>query len=303
MTHFVCAVIVPAEVGGELTLTPTEFPTLYGDSAKEAKASESLKEYLTKALKKFDENDDVPMYVKFTKEQAIAKSRQNTEEYKNGPIYREYLADPSAYRVKYAWNKDHIDYIENEFPKMLEWTDEEHHAYFVKRYDDVDDEGNIYSTYNQHSRLDWWTIGGRWEKAYRDRQGETVRDTAAALRVFIADAQDPEEIEKLNTVYDRVQEAATRARLGEISYSDYEAVSDELLKCAAYAPWWFASHYVIPTTDDDCKEDFEWLARGRVGWFGSFTEDETELEWSKKMVARLEELPEDSQVYYLDCHI
>lgn len=122
-------------------------------------------------LAPYNENMEVASYVKYTKKQAIAKVRKEIEDYKHD-LYAEFLADPEAYKEKAkktAFNKEryksHINYLENEFPKRLNWTDEECYEEEAKWYKDddmIDADGNLLSTYNPKSKWDWYEEGGRW---------------------------------------------------------------------------------------------------------------------------------------------
>ena len=133
-------------------------------------------EDLEELLMPYDENMECEPYVKYTREEAIAEVRREIEQYKN-TTYAEYVADPEAYKKKYDYaNPRHFDYLENEFPKRLEWTDEECFEDMKKWYDeeDIDEDGNIYSTYNPKSKWDWYVVGGRWSKNLKTKNGEEV---------------------------------------------------------------------------------------------------------------------------------
>lgn len=115
-------------------------------------------------LAPYDENIEFAPYVLYTKEQAIAKVRSEIEDFRNG-IYKEYLEDPVKYKENWGHLKTHIEYLENEFPKKLNWTDEECYEDIAKwkREDGmVAEDGSILSTYNPKSKWDWYQIGGRW---------------------------------------------------------------------------------------------------------------------------------------------
>lgn len=114
-------------------------------------------------LAPYDENLVFKPYVEYTKEEAIAKVRKEIEDYKNG-IYAEYLKNPEEYGKKYGRNTDHIEYLEDEFPKKLNWTDEQCYDYIKQDYtpDMIDKDGNILSRYNPRSKWDWYEVGGRW---------------------------------------------------------------------------------------------------------------------------------------------
>ena len=133
-------------------------------------------------LAPYDESITYPPYIELTKEQAIAKTRKEIEDYKNG-LYAEYLADPIAYEEK-CDNKKHLEYIKNEFPKRLNWTDEECYEEQKMWYgeDMIDEDGNLLSTYNPHSKWDWYTIGGRWTGSLVTKEGrETNTDYVSEI--------------------------------------------------------------------------------------------------------------------------
>lgn len=122
---------------------------------------------VSELLAPYNENIELAPYVLYTKEQAIVKVRSDIEKYRDS-TYKEYLADPVKYKEKFGHNKNHIDYLENEFPKKLNWTDEECYEEIArwKREDGiVAEDGSILSIYNPKSKWDWYVIGGRWSNA------------------------------------------------------------------------------------------------------------------------------------------
>lgn len=125
-------------------------------------------------LAPYDETLEYAPYIEFTKAQAIAKVREETEDYKN-TIYAKYLADPEAYEAEHN-NEDHINYLREIFPKQLEWTDEECYQDKRKWYDDdmVDDEGNLLSTYNPNSKWDYYSVGGGWKNGLITKEGKAT---------------------------------------------------------------------------------------------------------------------------------
>ena len=84
-----------------------------------------------KQLAKYDENLELPMHLYMTKEQLINEKRKEIEEYKKN-YYDVFLQDKDAYLAN--CRKEHADYIENEFPKHLNWTDEQMYEDAVKYY-------------------------------------------------------------------------------------------------------------------------------------------------------------------------
>ena len=122
-------------------------------------------------LDPFDENIEMPRYIKKTREQAIAESRSEFIQYEKN-TYAEYIKDKEAYR-KTTNNKAHLDFLENEFPKRLKWNDEEHFQNTAVWYDDdyKDEDGNLYSTCNPKSKWDWYQLGGRWSGMIKIKDG------------------------------------------------------------------------------------------------------------------------------------
>ena len=100
-------------------------------------------------LAPYDENIVYAPYVKYTREGAIAKVRKELEDYKESWIYKEYSANPAAYKEKHKDNPGHLNYLENEYPRRLQWTDDECYEYLAQDFneDRKDDNGNLYSTY------------------------------------------------------------------------------------------------------------------------------------------------------------
>lgn len=136
-------------------------------------------EDLEELLMPYDENMECEPYIKYTREEAIAEVRREIEQYKN-TTYAEYVADPEAYKKKYDYrDSGHFEYLAKEFPKRLEWTDEECFEDMKKWYDEesIDEDGNIYSTYNPKSKWDWYVVGGRWSNGLKIKDGRSV-DTA-----------------------------------------------------------------------------------------------------------------------------
>jgi hypothetical protein len=135
-----------------------------------------------KQLAPFDENLETPRYVKYTKEQLIEKAKKDMEDYKNG-LYAEFLANPEKYKSECRNNLGHINYIENEFPKKLNRTDEEIYQDEIKGYDDdeIGTNGEIFSTYNPKSKWDWYVLGGRWSGLIKLKEGASGKSGRGSL--------------------------------------------------------------------------------------------------------------------------
>ena len=124
-------------------------------------------------LEPYNENLEVP-HIK-TKEEHIAEVREEISRYEK-TLYAKYLADPEKYEAK-TNNKNHLNYIKNEFPLRLKWTDEECYQEAIALYDKdkINKDGSTNETYNPKAKWDWYVSGGRWDGMLRlkDRNLET----------------------------------------------------------------------------------------------------------------------------------
>lgn len=50
-------------------------------------------------------------------------------------------------------------------------------------------------------------------------------------------------------------------------------------------------------------KDGEWIQKGQMGWFGTSHDEVTPEEWDEKFMTMLEELPDDTLLTIVDCHI
>ena len=135
-------------------------------------------------LAPFDETIEYEPYIKYTKKEAIQSVRKDIEDYKN-TRYAEYLADPKGYEEKCS-NPNHIQYLREEFPKKLNWTDEQCYEYKKEYFEDnmIDEEGNLYSTYNPNSKWDWYVVGGRWRGKLINKNGKLTDEDYVSELVF-----------------------------------------------------------------------------------------------------------------------
>lgn len=271
MTHFIGAVIVPAAIPTSyatktVTVGPLEFPRQEPNAI--------LNEYLTGALERFDENFEVPRFQEYSRAELIAKERADIKHYAE-TVHATYLADPAAYGVNRRM-PEHIAYLRDEFPKKLTWTDDECYAQGIQWYDqeDIAADGGVWTSTNPDGKWDWWTIGGRWEKEYAERQGETVTDLITVLNETLAALARGDQL--------RPEPAAG------------EQLEDEDRKL----PWWFPQNIVTPEGDS-----FTWTEQNQVGWFGMRSDGTSETDWIQQAIALLEKLPADSTAVYIDFHV
>jgi hypothetical protein len=233
-----------------------------------AVAEHGIEGALADALEKFDENKETERYVKLTKEQAIEAERQSLIDYRDG-LYAEYLADPAKYAADRK-NGAHLTYISEEFPKKLEKLDDDEFLYAEairwESESSIDENGGITSTYNPHSKWDWYSIGGRWSKAVLNTTGVVHHPAKEITPTWTEEAWDE------NT-----------------GGTDYLRKRD-LDVC----------HGTFAFLD----ADGEWHERGRMGWFGIVTvEKATPDEWVVQLKGLIEKVDDDDWLVVVDVHI
>ena len=114
-------------------------------------------------LNRYDESLVVDKYMIHTKKELINRGKTEIKHLRN--IYKEYRKDKTKYRRKVKNNTKHLRFIKK-IPSMLKWNDERIYKFATRFYseDDLDKEGNAYSTYNPESKWDWYEIGRKMER-------------------------------------------------------------------------------------------------------------------------------------------
>lgn len=287
MTHFIGAVVLPKTVQYFVNAKPTPYPTLYGAEAKDIVPGTSLNDALHEALAQFDENREVNIWQ--PKRDMIRKAREDIESYRDG-TYADYIADPAAYREKYSHaSPEHFEYLATEFPKKMAWTDDEVYADVIKWEEPEDiraEDGAIRTSYNPESRWDWWTIGGRWESQYREKQGIKVGEYLKDLEQTLADFD------------------ANKNLRPPVSEDDIFADTERKL------PWWFPHNFVtreadVVAVDEETQQltGHLWHRAGRMGWFGMKSDDMTERDWIVKSIEILTAKDAEDFIVFVDFHI
>ena len=132
---------------------------------------------LSDILERYWEEKEVDTYIQYTREQAIAKVRQDCEDYKQSYWYTEYHKDPEKYKAN-CHNEKHIEYLEHGFEERCNWTDEQCYQNMRAMFDDdmVDEDGNLLSDYNPDSKWDWYEVGGRWNNVLVTKEGNGTNE-------------------------------------------------------------------------------------------------------------------------------
>lgn len=157
--------------------------------------------------------------------------------------------------------------------------------------DELDEDGNLISTYNPKSKWDWYIIGGRWSDEETE-YGETVGTTEWKY--------PKEHLEKAEKFWIDWVEGKNREKYGndcfmyrpEYYIEKYKNL-DNYIKAKTYKVG-----YAIVTPDG------EWHEPGQMGWFSSLGDMEDELDFEINAYDKyIKNLPADTPVYVVDCHI
>ena len=279
-------------------------------------------------LAKYDENLVMPRYVKYTKEELIAKEKQEIEEYKNS-TYAQYLADP----VKYAEdcnNDSHLNYLKEVFPNKLTMTDEEIYQSATRWYeeDEIGPNGEVYSTYNPDSKWDWYQVGGRYAGRIVVKDGVEIDEPSFSW------GWDDDTKEKVIAMGNKTDSAYkkdidfSKMHRTEESYNDairyWELVvegaepnneeEENTVKWSFYKPEYFTNRYKTKEKYAECNSSFSmwavvkdgvWYEKGKMGMFAMSNEtDDEAVDWEMNFFDRfIKDLPDDTLLTVVDCHI
>ncbi|QWY82820.1 hypothetical protein PP641_gp080 [Arthrobacter phage SilentRX] len=224
-----------------------------------------LDDALAAALEKFDENKNTPQYIRKTRQQLIDDERKSLE-WKRENFLAKYQADPAGYAA--TSNATHVDYVRDELPALLEKLDDDDAVYAsATRWDkdSLDADGNLLSTYNPHSKWDWYTVGGRWSNSVLNTT-RTVHHPA----------------EKRSETW------TTKAWDEETGGVDYLQKKDLEVCHGTFA--------FLGT-------DGEWHERGRMGWFGMVSDEQEPDVWDTQLKELIEKVDANDWLVVVDVHI
>lgn len=176
-------------------------------------------------------------------------------------------------------------------------TPEEFYNYYVDD-SDVDEQGNLMSTYNPESRWDYYTVKETYtakiiKEIIKKKIENYSSDTDELIwRVVVEDRKDL--LEGISTAdrFGLFWGIPGKEDMIQI-YSDLEGYIAHEKKAVA------ALSYSVMTPDG------EWHEPGKVGWWGTTSASaEDESQWEENYYNKfIKDLPEDTTVMFIDCHI
>ena len=261
-------------------------------------------------LAPYDESITMTPYIRKTKAQLIEEKRQEMKWYAEKGCYAKYLENPEKYKEENAEKADHLDYVENIFPKLLKANDEElweniKSTYGHRDEDEycygLDDEGNLWSTYNPNSKWDWYATGGRWAGQLRLKTGECVNEAYVNDLDLTPDTDVYEHAYRFWKIYIDGEEPTEEEK--------------ESLKHEFWKPEYYTNKYKNAEDYANDQASFRpyatllpngiWVEPGRMGWFGcADTTQESEIEYRKRFGEIMKKAADENwHITLVDCHI
>lgn len=203
------------------------------------------------------------------------------------------------------------------------------------KYDENEDAYGYYT--NPNSFYDWYVIGGRWphmflvradcafvidgEKSWFNEDADPpyapdgYRWVAGARKRDIAwDAMKRLGIQEHTQLFRTLEDCFKSGKNPE-NYSLARITEDGILNWQTYLyrkgetlEQYLERHNLGPDCQYPCSpygfvHDAEYCSRGDMGWFGISTNEKDEKAWREIVQRYLDELPEDTLLVSLDCHV
>lgn len=161
---------------------------------------------------------------------------------------------------------------------------------------------------NSNARWDWYLLGGRWTGQFKLKEKGWGRTGKPGIMT------EPAEDGWVDQAYKGdIDWGALRVKdikQAEKNWKDYTA---DTKQTPEQKEFWYG---IKPT---ETKEDYlkkagnfsvfavvkdgEWYEKGTMGWWGMITDEQDHDEWSKRVQALIDEVPDDTLLSVYDCHI
>lgn len=158
---------------------------------------------------------------------------------------------------------------------------------------EVDEEGNLLTTYNPESRWDWYVVGGRWNNLLRLKNGK--RANYARIRE-VEFSRDEEAYREAIEFWEKNIDGKGDGILHPLHSPDYyKGIYGSKENYAEY----YSTYEFFALVDE-----WEWHEQGRMGWWAmSDTTHESFTSFRNTMTQILENTDPDKYLVVVDCHI
>lgn len=180
---------------------------------------------------------------------------------------------------------------------------------------------------NPNSHWDWYEEGGRWPNFFKLKDSDERTFKAMkkeidfeGMRKEVADDSRADWLKHKELVGDLTwvswEEARSRFPVIEEARDFYNNQEAILKLNKNFDGFYFNKDCFLKTEEEyvkskvdlvgvcySCLKDGLWNSRGEMGWFGMSTDTVEESDWVKMFNKMLDELPDDTLLTAVDCHI
>ena len=226
------------------------------------------------------------------------------------------MEDKEAYAKRHP-NPGHLNYIEFEYPKRLEWTADECHKEALEYYpsDDINADGSTNETCNPVGNWDWYEVGGRWAAKLILKEGA---DLSKAGEPNFSSRWSKERLEEMAGRYDSaLLKDIDFDRMVVEAQGKNEFLWDEFnTKVAENPSEKTRLEYNYGRNGNPTKEEYvtggtsfstfavlkdgKWLEKGKMLMFGVSVDEDAS--WGSDFMRLLEDVDGDTLITVVDCH-
>lgn len=277
-------------------------------------------EEVANLLSSFNENLEVEPYLVYTREYAIKEGKKKAKRYLKWYINEKENIKNNSAKYDQETYENKLKYADEQIEKYSNYderTDEQYYKIFLNGDFDnctleelkedgyIDDEGNIYDTYNENSKWDRYVIGGRFKNSLKIKGKNTLSCDSEKISNVDFEYKNPEYIEYQKKFWEfatgeiQPTEEEKKQYLWDLCpskeslidrYGTKENYLKKMSEMRTYA-------ILLP--------DGTWYEPGRTGWFGlSNAETDAEREFDENYFKILDrEKYKDYYITIVDCHI
>lgn len=204
--------------------------------------------------------------------------------------------------------------------KTIEEYAEGYHGY------KKNEEGSFGYLHNPNAQWDWYEVGGRWDGfftdtddnkvnqiAVKDLDIEGARDTAeakarkdfAVWEAIFTRLGQPKSWDELRDSEPNIDKARAKyhAQPSIKAFKEVDTWNDPVTEYGFDEEAYVADRRDSVFVPFAVVKDGKWVGKGQMGWFGTSRDDKTDEEWSKSFQDLLTDLPPDTLLTAVDCHI
>lgn len=298
-------------------------------------AESDIEAELAKAMAPFDENKDVPRYVKYTREQLIEEGREEIAKFRD-TRYAKWLEDPAAY-IEGTTNIMHLEYLagggdalanhpdpavrtlyakaiitheesERALPAMLRdngpRTPLTYEESFPAKLEWTDEQVHAY----QLTFVEDYNIGDDGE-VYSEYNPDSQWDWYSIGGRWANHFAVVEQADKVEAVesYDAVRAFAEQSEAIRGESADRKYLDERDARPGKWVD--VARKHDIDFTKTGgatyafLDSDGKWHQKGRMGWFGISSDEKVQEAWESEYTARVEAEADNAWFVLVDCHI